>query len=132
MKILYVTTYSPWPTVSGGAWRSFRILERLAQDHALVVALCTNGPVLSEPFLAGDPLAPPRRVLHPAGAPSGAAGHESDRVLRLDYTPFALRRRWRRAFLAMCDQVEPDLVWFSELSAAWRCGPFDAAPVVTD
>src|SRR5206468_4326553 len=47
-------------------------------------------------------------------------------------TPFALRKRWRRAFLATCAQVEPDFVWFSELSAAWRCGAFDDAPVVTD
>jgi glycosyltransferase involved in cell wall biosynthesis len=131
MRILYITTYSPWPTVSGGAWRSFRVLERLATDNALVVALCTDLPVFREPFLAADPLALPRRVLEAPGAvqaPDGA----SDRTLRLEYTPFALRQRWRRAFLATCDEVEPDLVWFSELSAIWRCGPFDAVPVVTD
>jgi glycosyltransferase involved in cell wall biosynthesis len=127
VRILYAASYSPWPTVSGGAWRSFRILERLAREHAVVAALCTDDAQLAEPFLAENPLELERRLLAPDGAPDG-----EPRRFRHEQAPPELRGRWRRALLETVDDVEPDLVWFSELSPAWRCGPLPTVPVVTD
>ena len=133
MTILYVVSYSPWPTVSGGAWRSYKTLERLSEQHQVVVCLCESDPSAQARFLTDTVLPVRRCILRDSRLPApsaclAAAVGRSQPV----YTPFLLRKRWRRSFLAACETFRPDLVWFSELSTFWRCGPADRCAVVTD
>jgi len=133
MTILYVVSYSPWPPVSGGGWRSYKSIERLSEQHDVVVCLCASDPAAQARFLAETALPVRRCILKesrfrsPAAYSAAAVGRSQP-----DYTPFALRKRWRRSFLATVDSIRPDLVWFSELSTFWRCGPTDRCAVVTD
>jgi glycosyltransferase involved in cell wall biosynthesis len=133
MTILYLVSYSPWPPVSGGAWRSYKSIERLAERHDIVVCLCESARSAQGRILAGTPL-PVRTMLlrdsrfpAPSACLSAAVGRSQP-----EYTPFLLRKRWRKSFLSACKSIRPDLVWFSELSTFWRCGPPESCAVVTD
>src|SRR5947209_5866320 len=133
MKILYVVSYSPWPVSSGGAWRLATSIEYLSERHELTVALCRDDGSIQDRFVTQGDGRHPRRLLKasrraPLGSRVAALTGPSQRA----YTPFAHRLRWRRSFLEACDEVDPDVVWFAELSTFWRCGPLGDRPVVSD
>jgi glycosyltransferase involved in cell wall biosynthesis len=120
LKLLYLTTCSPWKTSFGGAIRSAGILRGLARRHQIEIAFFTPDPTSAR----ADPPAGIERVrLVPVRDAHSPWASACDRVER---------RAARRRCLELVREWRPDVVWYFEKAAVRVAGITPGTPIVVD
>jgi polysaccharide biosynthesis protein PslH len=120
MDILYVTHFNPWDPKYGAALRSYGILKGLNQKYTLHTVLAANDTQEIEGFLKGTDGFKRLHVLREPGEASPTRGASR--------APGS----YRKQFLALLEQVQPDLVWYFTKYALRRVGTPKRTPFVLD
>lgn len=122
MKILYVTGQSPWPPTVGSRIRSSNIVQMLARQNEVTVALQHSAGSEIESFKAG--------ARHLAGSQPVPEARLSPWRYWRDVTferyrpSFKAQARgaYRSGLRTLMQQVKPDLLWFFRLNTVWTAG----------
>jgi len=133
MKILYVTGNSPWPPTIGSRMRSYSIVQMLARQNEVTVALL-HGAAREIALFEGDAQRLPGGHVVPA-APVSPWRHWRNATFER-YRPVLKSQAYgayRDGLRVLVERERPDLLWFFRFDAVWNagCDRYDA-PVICD
>ena len=121
MKILYITSHSPWPQNLGLRIRSGNIVQILARRHQVIVALLTESDAEIALFDEGLMGNCEKQVIRAGKAGTvGVFGRGVERyrhVLRKSRAGI-----FREGLAALIERENPDLLWFFRLNTVWEAG----------